>query len=282
MPDGVEPRAPGGSTVRLNDVGLFVEDRGLGSEAIVFSHGLLFSARMFEAQVSRLSQSYRCIAYDHRGQGRSERPPEGTIDIETVYRDAVALVERLSASPCHFVGLSMGGFVGLRLAARRPDLLRSLVLLETSAETEPALFKLRLNLMALVVRLFGTRPVFDATMNLMFGPTFRTDPARASEWDGWRAQLRADVDRSILPALRGVIHRAALTHDELQSITVPTLVIGGAEDRVYPPAATERLQASIPGSRLAIIPAAGHSPTIEQPDAVTQAIADFVATRHHA
>lgn len=262
--------------IAVNGMRLYVEDRGAGAEAIVFSHGLLFSARMFDEQVSRLSRSYRCIAYDHRGQGHSERPLGDRIDIEAVYGDAVALIERLKAAPCHFVGLSMGGFVGLQLAVRRPDLLRSLVLVDTSAETEPMLLKLRLTLMALAVRLFGTPPVFGAAMKLMFGPTFRSDPARTSEWDAWRARLQADVDRSILPALRGVIHRAPVAEEDLRSITVPTLVIGGAEDRVYPPAANERLQASIPDSRLVIIPAAGHSPTIEEPDAVTQAIADFL------
>lgn len=260
----------------MGDIRVYVEDRGTGPEAIVFSHGLLFSAQMFSEQVRSFSRSYRCIAYDHRGQGRSERPPGDTIEIESVYSDAVALIERLGASPCHFVGLSMGGFVGLRLAVRRPDLVRSLVLIETSAEKEPAPFQLRLELMALLVRLFGTRPVFGTTMKLMFGPTFRTDPAHATEWNAWRTRLRA-VDRSILPALRGVIHRAAVTEAELRAITVPTLVIGGAEDRVYPPTTTERLQASIPGSRLVIIPGAGHSPTIEQPEAVTRAIADFLA-----
>jgi pimeloyl-ACP methyl ester carboxylesterase len=71
------------------------------------------------------------------------------------------------------------------------------------------------------------------------------------------------------------VHAAAQALAE--GSVLPTLVIGGAEDRVYPPTTTERLQASIPGSRLVIIAGAGHSPTIEQPETVTRAIADFLA-----
>src|SRR5205823_2727516 len=120
----------------VNGVRLYYDDTGGSGEPIVFSHGLLWSGRMFEAQVAALRGRYRCITYDHRGQGRSDVPRARSHDMETVTDDAASLIEALGAAPVHFVGLSMGGFVGMRLAARRPELLRSLVLLETSADPE--------------------------------------------------------------------------------------------------------------------------------------------------
>ena len=124
-------------TLQVNGAELFYDERGSGSETVVFAHGLLFDGRMFDAQVAALSGRFRCLTFDFRGQGRSAVTPDG-YDMDTLADDAAALIEALGASPCHFVGLSMGGFVGLRLASRRPELLRSLALVDSSADPEPA------------------------------------------------------------------------------------------------------------------------------------------------
>src|SRR5262249_59370825 len=79
---------------------------------------------------------FRCVAFDFRGQGQSEVTESG-YDLETLTADAIELIEKLRLAPAHFVGLSMGGMIGMRLAARRPELVRSLALLETSADPEP-------------------------------------------------------------------------------------------------------------------------------------------------
>jgi 3-oxoadipate enol-lactonase len=123
--------------IRVNGAALYYEEHGAGPETIVLAHGLLWSCRMFDAQVALLKEHYRCVAFDFRGQGQSEVTRSG-YDMETLYEDAVALIEQLGCAPCHFLGLSMGGFIGLRLAARHPELLRSLILLETSADPEPS------------------------------------------------------------------------------------------------------------------------------------------------
>src|SRR5437899_10903280 len=110
---------------------------GPGPESLVCSYGWLWSGRVFDAQVALLKWRYRCVAFNFRGQGQSEVTGSG-YDMETLYEDAVALIEQLGCAPCHFLGLSMGGFIGLRLAARHPELLRSMILLETSADPEPS------------------------------------------------------------------------------------------------------------------------------------------------
>ena len=260
----------------INGVSFFYEDTGGPDPAIVFSHGLLMSSRMFAAQVAGLRDRYRCIAYDHRGQGRSSDPGGRIHDMDTCYRDAVAVIEGLDARPCHFVGLSMGGFVGMRLALRRPDLLYSLSLLETSAEPEPAENVPKYRRLALVASTLGTRWVVDRVMPILFGRTFMEDPARAAEREEWRREI-ASRPRSIVRAVRGVIERAGVM-DAIASIHVPTLVMVGEEDVATPPPKARRIHEHIAGSRLARIPAAGHSSSVEQPAAVTQVLSDFLST----
>lgn len=259
-----------------NGVSFYYEDTGGPNPAIVFSHGLLMSNRMFAAQVDALKDRYRCVAYDHRGQGQSSDPGGRAHDMETCFRDAVAIIEGLDARPCHFVGLSMGGFVGMRLAARRPDLLYSLSLLETSAESEPADNVPKYRKMAFVAGWFGTRRVVDRVMPILFGKTFMADPAMAQVRAAWRAEIAARP-RSIVRAVRGVIEREDVL-EEITSIRLPTLVVVGDEDAATPPPKARRIQQLIPGSRLARIAAAGHSSTVEQPAEVTRVLSDFLAS----
>src|SRR6478609_2640126 len=151
----------------VDGVELHYDERGKGAP-VVFSHGLLWSGAMFDAQVAALSSRFRCIAYDHRGQGRSATSPM-PYDMERLTDDAVRLIAKLDAAPCHFVGLSMGGFVGMRIAARRPELLRSLTLIETAADGEPRLNVLKYGAMRLVSRFVGLRPLVPPVRPIMFG-----------------------------------------------------------------------------------------------------------------
>ncbi|MFP2928005.1 alpha/beta fold hydrolase [Pyxidicoccus sp. 3LG] len=258
----------------VNGTELYYEDTGGSAQPVVFSHGLLWSTRLYDPQVDALRGRYRCIAYDHRGQGRSAVPPEPVIDMETLYLDAVALIEKLGAGPCHFVGLSMGGFIGMRLAARRPDLLRSLVLIETTADPEPLANVPRYTLLNLIARMAGVRPVADPVMRIMFGKSFLTDPNRAEERALWRARL-LENRRDIWRAVNGVIKRQAIVH-ELPSIRVPTLVMVGEEDVATVPAKAERIHQRIAGSRLVRLPRGGHSVTVEEPSLVNAALGTFL------
>jgi 3-oxoadipate enol-lactonase len=259
--------------MRIRGIDLFVEEEGEG-QPLLFSHGLLWSGRMFAPQVRALSGSYRCISYDHRGQGRSEIPKERTIEIESVYQDAVALIEALGIAPCHFVGLSMGGFVGMRIAARRPELLRSLVLIATAADPEPKKNLPRYRLLNTIARLGVLRALSGQLMPIMFGESFLRDPARAAERAALEQQLR-EHPRRIYRAVNGVLYREGVEH-ELSRITVPTLVLRGDEDHAIALERAERLHRGIRGSRLVRLPRGGHTVTLEEPDLVTREIRQFL------
>jgi len=198
--------------IRVNGAALYYEEHGTGSETIVFAHGLLWSCRMFDAQVALFKERYRCVAFDFRGQGQSEVTRSG-YDMETLYENAVALIEQLGCAPCHFLGLSMGGFIGLRLAARHPELLRSLILLETSADREPSENVAKYRQLTFVARWFGLGLVVDRVMPVMFGPTFLTDPARAEERREWRGRMSSNHRLGVTRATTGVITRKGIAHE---------------------------------------------------------------------
>jgi pimeloyl-ACP methyl ester carboxylesterase len=263
------------ATIEINDTSLYYEDTGPGSsgETVAFSHGLLWNTTLFDAQIAALRGRYRCIAWDHRGQGRSAQETRHCIDMELVWKDAVALLEKLAVGPVHFCGLSMGGFVGLRMAARRPDLLRSLMLLETSADPEPPENAPRYRALSAVTRYLGTGLVMGKVAPIMLGKSFLADPARAAERERAKATMSARKD--IWRAVNGVIDRAGV-YDELGRIGAPTLIVVGDEDVATVPAKAERMHAAIRGSKLIRIAGAGHSSTVERPSAVNAALEEFL------
>jgi pimeloyl-ACP methyl ester carboxylesterase len=261
--------------LECNGAKISYESTGDGPETIVFAHGLLWSGDMFAAQVAEFSKRYRCVTFDFRGQGKTPVTPGG-YGMDDLTNDAVALIETLGVGPVHFAGLSMGGFVAMRLGARRPDLVRSLILLETSAGPEPPEKIGSYKQLAFVGRWLGFGVVASQVMPIMFGKTFVNDPARKTERDYWRARLIANDRIGVQRALGGVIERASI-EDELGKITAPTLVIVGDEDVATVPAKAERIRDGIAGAKLVVIPKAGHSSTIEEPQAVNAAIARFLA-----
>ncbi len=262
-------------TFPIDGIDIYYEDTGPGStgQTIAFSHGLLWGTELFAPQIAALRARYRCIAWDHRGQGKSGPERREHIGMELVWQDAVQLLEHLKAGAVHFAGLSMGGFVAMRMAARRPDLVRSLILLETSADPEPIENLARYRLLSRVTRLLGPRLVASRVAAIMMGKTILGDPARAAELARFTAIMTRR--RDIWRAVAGVVDRGGI-YEELGRITVPTLVIVGDEDVATPPAKAERLQQAIAGARLVRIPRAGHSSTVEEPGAVTAELERFL------
>ena len=241
---------------------------------VFFGHGLLFSGWMFEPQIAALRDHYRCVTIDWRGQGGSSAAAGG-YDMDSLADDATALIEHLGLAPAHYVGLSMGGFVGQRIAARKPHLVRSLTLLDTSAGTEDPDNAAQFKRLAAVYRLSGLRPLRKKVLPLMFGPAFRADPGSAAVIAEWERQLGRCRRAGISRAVRGVADRPAVD-TEIGSITVPTLVVVGADDAATPVAKSRTIAATIPGARLEVIPDCGHTSTLEQPKTVAHLLRAFV------
>ena len=258
----------------INGAKIYYQESGSGPETMVFSHGLLMSADMFAEQVKSFNGRYRCISYDHRGQARSEVSDTG-YDMDSLTDDAAALIRELGCAPCHFAGLSMGGFVGMRLAMRQPELLKSLILMETTADPEPEENWGPYRKLAFIGRWLGFRLVVDKLMNIMFSQSFLHDPAKAEVRARWKSHLLGLNKKGTSRAAHGVIDRQGV-YDQLDQIKLPTLILVGDEDVATVPMKSERMHAAIAGSQLVILPKAGHSASIEEPEAVTRAMQEFL------
>ncbi len=249
-------------------------------ETIVFAHGLLWSGRMFDAQVAALKQHYRCIAFDFRGQGQSEVTTDG-YDLETLTQDVFQLLRRLCSGPVHYVGLSMGGMVGMRLAARHPECLKSLTLMNTSAGPEEPSSVRKNQALAFIARVFGLRPVVGQAMQAMFGASTLADPRRTAELRHWREQLCGNHRLGIYRAAKAVFSRSPVT-ELLPLIKTRAQVIVGTEDVATPPSRGEQIAGSLPNCRLVSIPAAGHSSPLEQPAIVNRVLRAFFAEKEES
>ncbi|WP_367607436.1 alpha/beta fold hydrolase [Legionella sp. W05-934-2] len=259
----------------VNGCYYYYDIQGDGEETILFSHGLLWSGKVFQAQVEHLKKKYRVITYDHRGQGRSEVTEAG-YDMDSLCDDTIQLIERLGFGKVHFVGLSMGGFIGLRVAARRPDLIQSLILMGTSAQAEP--YSLKYKVLILLLKLFGMKSVSRKVMKIYFADNFRNDNARRDQYEFWKREIEANP-KTVIKAVDGVLNRKGV-ESELANIRCPTLIMVGDNDMVTPPERAKLIHQHIDHSILKYIPNAGHTPGIEEPALCNQYIDEFLASQH--
>jgi pimeloyl-ACP methyl ester carboxylesterase len=194
--------------------------------------------------------------------------------MDEVADDVEALVEALDLGPVHLLLSSMGGDVGLRVAARRPDRVRSMVLVGTSARAEP---EDQLASFRAVVDDFRHRGFVDdlleMLMQIMFAKTTLTDPTKTDLLDTYRAQFAA-LPTGLAPAISGVVERASVL-DVLPQITVPALIVSGSEDMPRPTAWADEMHEHLPDSQLWRLEGVGHSPLLEATETVNARVLDF-------
>ncbi|MFE9786937.1 alpha/beta fold hydrolase [Nocardia salmonicida] len=267
--------------IPVDGVPIAVTDTGVptgrsDAATVVFGHGLLFGGWMFRAQLEALRRDYRCVTLDWRGQGDTPPTADG-YDMDTLTADAAGVIRALDVGPVHWVGLSMGGFVGQRLAARHRDLLRSLTLLDTSARAEDPTKIGEYHRLAWVLRWFGIRPIAGRVAPHLFGPAFLASDTGKDVVGEWSRRLTG-IDRvGLRHAVHGVTERRAVD-DELAAITVPTQIIVGVDDAATPVPHSRHIASLIPHAQLHTIPACGHSSSLEQPQAVTELLHSFLAS----
>ena len=257
-------------TLIVNGAELFYTDTGKGEETLVFSHGYLMNHSMFNGQVERLKERFRCISFEHRGHGQSEVTAAG-YELDNLVKDAIALLDELKLGPVHFVGMSTGGFVGMRLALQRPDLLRSLVLMSTSAEGEPKKALKKNKLLLKTVQHLGWWPVIGQVLCMMFHRRYVKNPANKKTVGYWKSVVTAQNKKAMLAFGKAIFNRDDVL-SSLSQLTLPVAVIVGENDALTPLNCSKRMAEVIPGARLSIIPDAGHSAAIEKPNEVTDAM----------
>ena len=251
---------------------LHYETSGQGAPLLLL-HGLGSSARDWEHQVPVFAQRYRVVIPELRGHGRSEKPP-GPYSMALFASDIAELIQSLGLAPVHVVGLSLGGFVAFQLAVDHPELLPSLVVVNSA----PAVPRERLRdrsqlawallLRRLIVRLFGMR-----ALGLFLGRKLFPRPDQAALRPTFIERWAENHPDAYLASLATVSGWSV--EDRLDSIPCPVCVIAGEHDFI-PLTAKQRYTDKLPNAELIPIPASGHFTPLDSPDELNRAVLSFL------
>ncbi len=251
--------------VTVNGIEINYESHGNGFP-MIFLHGFVGTVAMWQPQVTPLSADYRFITYDARGHGDSESPESAdAYSAEIVVEDLNQLLATLGIDRAVVGGLSMGGYESLRFYLTHPEKVAALILMDT-------------------------------------GPGYR-NPVNREEWNRGQEERAGLLERDGIEAFAGgapsytsrerilalnpvglanMARKVVAQHDSwvidhLREVKVPTLILIGENDRPFL-AAAEYMERAIPDARRLVIPGAGHSSNIDNPEVFNRAVLDFLGT----
>jgi 3-oxoadipate enol-lactonase len=232
---------------------------------LVLGNSMGTTMAMWDDQLGPLAERLRVLRYDHRGHGASEVPP-GPYRIEQLGADVLDLLDDLRLDRVSFCGLSLGGMVGMWLAANGPERIERLALCCTSAKVDAGVYLQR----AAKVRAGGMGSVVDDVVTRWFTPAFRQAASQpVADAVSMLLATPAEGYAGCCEALAAMDLRA-----DLAAISAPTLVLAGADDPATPRPHAEAIVAAIGGARLEVVAGAAHLANIEQPQRVTRLLLD--------
>lgn len=266
--------------VDLGPVRLAVAEAGRGGRPLLLAHGFTGTKEDFADWIDPLVETgWWVVAPDHRGHGGSTRlADESAYTLTAFAHDLEALVDLLGWDRYSLLGHSMGGMIAQEVVLRDPGRVERLVLMDTHHGAVEGLEPERVDAGMAILRTEG----FEVYVSVLEQVAPRTPtPAEAAladrrpELRAWNeAKLRA-VDPAMYAAMAPQLVRRADLLGALARLTLPTLVVVGAEDRAFVGAA-HRMAATIPGAELVVVPDAAHSPQFENPDAWWAAVGGFL------
>lgn len=252
----------------VNGVHLHYADSGRpDGTALVFINSLGTDFRVWDAVLAPFEEHYRIIRYDKRGHGLSELSPSA-LTLDDLVADLDGLLGRLGISRAIPVGLSVGGLIAQGFAAKRPDLVAGMVLSDTAARIGTQ--DMWNDRMALI-ETNGLDAIADGVMERWFPAPFRA--SRPDELAGWKAMLTRTPAQGYLDVCK--VLRDSDHTEQTRRLTLPVMAICGTEDGATPPALVKATAELIDGASYVEIPAAGHLPCADQPEAVIAAMTRF-------
>jgi 3-oxoadipate enol-lactonase len=257
--------------IRANGIQINYELSGKkGAPVVVLSHSLSASLLMWNPQMEVLNPHFQVLRYDIRGQGGSDAP-SGAYTLELLANDVIGLLDALSVSQVHFVGLSIGGMIGQGLALNRPHRLRSLALCDTASivlqEAQP-IWQERIN----KVLSKGIGALLDETMERWFTPAFLKQGSLMVEII--RKQILATSVQGYIGCAEAIRNLNYL--NRLSGIKIPTLIMVGEDDPGTPVSASQAIHERISNSKLVVLPSARHLSNVEQTEAFNAALLTFL------
>lgn len=254
-------------TVTSGGIHLHVQAQGpKDGRVVLFSNSLGTDMRVWDPVLPHLPAGLRILRYDKRGHGLSDCPPS-PYRMEDLVTDAAAVVAAFDATDVTLVGLSIGGLIGQGLAARHPEMLRALVLLDTAAKIgTPEIWRDRMN----AVERLGLPGISEAILERWFSPNFRADAAKLAPWQNM-------LTRTPVQGYLGCSAAIAETDfsEKTAALSLPVMAMAGEFDGSTPPEVV-RATAGLCGGQFHLVEGAGHIPGVEQPKVVADLITHFL------
>ena len=237
---------------------------------VTLSNSLASTMAMWDAQVPALTPDWRVLRYDTRGHGGTSAPP-APYRMETLAADLIGLWDALGVARSAFVGLSLGGMIGQAIGIDHAHRVSALVLCDTLArwpQGAGTIWDGRIR----VVQTQGVKALVDGTIERWFTADFRASGSPEI------ARIGAMIGATPAPGYAGCSYaiKGIDFLDRLKAISVPTLVMVGADDPATPPSAAREIQQKIPGAKLVVIENAAHLANVEQPKAFNRALRNFL------
>ncbi|GGO39376.1 alpha/beta fold hydrolase [Deinococcus humi] len=261
----------------VNGAQIHYVSQGSGTPMLLL-HGYPLSGELFSRNRDALANAgYRVITIDHRGYGQSVAAADDAGSIQTYANDALTVMDQLNVPSAIIGGMSMGGPIVFEMYRTAPERFKGMLLIDTIANPANVVEKALWGGMAQKAVTYGPQSlVGELLKDMLTGVTrlnkpgdvkFLSDIVRQASVAGDVAGAKALSERpDSLPTLA--------------SITVPTLILEGVEDTVYPPPFAMKMEQNIAGSKLVLIPGAAHAAIYENADAANRAIVDWARSQN--
>jgi aminoacrylate hydrolase len=239
--------------IDIGELSLNVEERGSGP-AFIFVPGLVGLLDAWEFQVAEFSKAYRCISFDHRGAGDSDKPADA-YSTEAIARDVIGLMDTLGIEKAHIAGTSTGGCVLQNLAIDHPERLRGCIFSNTWIKADEYFTRVQMTRKRIALAYGAEEYVKLSSLFTSGAMQFRYNLDRVME-----LERRALATVAPVEVLTGRLDMT-LNHDrtaELHEIKNPSLIVGTRDDATVPFYQSEDLHVAVAGSRLVIVEEGGH------------------------
>ena len=258
-------------SIRIDNIQTAYTDSGAG-RPVVLIHGYPFNRSLWNEQVAALSNDYRVIAPDLRGFGESDASA-GTATMNRLAQDVALLLDHLEIARATIAGLSMGGYVALAFYKQFASRVRALILADTRAQADTEEAKQTRAQQAEKALTEGMAGIADAMLPKLLTP--ETVSKRPEIVKRVRDMMLKTKPEGAAAALRGMADRDDQS-SLLSKISVPALILVGAEDAITPLADSAKMNEAIAGSRLVVLENAGHVSNLERTEEFNQALLDFL------
>jgi pimeloyl-ACP methyl ester carboxylesterase len=257
----------------------YVEWGGTSAPPLLCLHGITQTAHSWDEVAADLADDHRVLCFDQRGHGDSDWASDGDYARQTQAEDLHAVTDALGLSEFILAGMSMGGINSITFTARDPKKVRALIIVDVSPEIQAAGVE--------HIRSFIQAPDELDSFEEFVDRAHQFNPRRSLE--NIRSRLSHNLkqlpngkwtwkyDKALRSPTRG-FQASALVNlwDDVRAIRCPTLIIKGGESDILSAESAAKLRESIPGSRLAVVPGAGHSVMGDNPGGFVAAVRDFL------